>query len=245
MSNTVNTQVPFDEHAALEELERVRQAIERLRSERKAIEEEFERFTASFKDPGAPAVPPPPRVAEPRPTRSEPDRAALQEHPEPPRVERTIPEAPVAAPAPGSRPRRSISRAGALAIAGTMVVLGAGSYVMWTQSRPRVQAPAARPAERTESAQPKALPTAPPVQPAHDEIVLTTTRAAWVRVTADGVPVVEREIPANTRLPLVARQKIVLRTGNAGAVRITIGGIDQGPLGGLGEVVTRTFEVPR
>jgi hypothetical protein len=36
----------------------------------------------------------------------------------------------------------------------------------------------------------------------------------------------------------------VIRTGDAGAVRLSIGGKDHGFLGREGEVVTRTFAVP-
>jgi hypothetical protein len=62
-------------------------------------------------------------------------------------------------------------------------------------------------------------------------------------VIADGERVVERELPADARVPLKAAKTIVIRTGDAGAVRLSIGGQDQGILGRDGEVVTRTFTV--
>jgi hypothetical protein len=66
----------------------------------------------------------------------------------------------------------------------------------------------------------------------------------WVRVVVDGERVVERELPANARIPLTAEKTIVIRAGNAGAVRVTLAGRDQGVLGPEGTVVTRTFSLP-
>jgi hypothetical protein len=71
-----------------------------------------------------------------------------------------------------------------------------------------------------------------------------TTQPAWIRVIADGERVVERELPANSRIPFKAEKTIQIRTGNAGAVRLSIRGVDQGALGTEGEVVTRSFAVP-
>lgn len=73
---------------------------------------------------------------------------------------------------------------------------------------------------------------------------ITTLRPVWVRVIADGERVVERELPADARIPFTAEKTIVIRTGDAGAVRLTIRGEDQGVLGRDGEVVTRSFTVP-
>ena len=73
---------------------------------------------------------------------------------------------------------------------------------------------------------------------------LTTTRHVWVRVIADGERVLERELPAGSRIPITAQKTIVIRTGDAGAVTLTIAGEDQGTLGREGQVVTRTFTVP-
>jgi cytoskeleton protein RodZ len=128
-----------------------------------------------------------------------------------------------------------------------LLLVAAASSVIWMQTRPAVPPAAAIASGAKTAAAPetKAVTPAPPAPPARHESVITTTRAVWVRIIADGVPVVERELPPNTRLPFVAREKIVIRTGNAGAVRLTIGGVDQGALGEFGEVVTRRFDVPR
>jgi uncharacterized protein DUF4115 len=60
----------------------------------------------------------------------------------------------------------------------------------------------------------------------------------------DGEKVLEREVPAGTRVPLNAEKTIVIRTGDAGAVRLALRGEDRGLLGAEGEVVTRSFAVP-
>jgi len=53
----------------------------------------------------------------------------------------------------------------------------------------------------------------------------------------------ERELPAGETVPLSPRETIVLRAGDAGAVRLAIAGKDQGPLGEEGRAVTRSFDV--
>jgi cytoskeleton protein RodZ len=63
-------------------------------------------------------------------------------------------------------------------------------------------------------------------------------------VLVDGERVLEREVPADTRVPLAAQKTILIRTGDAGAVRLSILGEDQGFLGREGEVLTRSFTVP-
>jgi hypothetical protein len=65
-----------------------------------------------------------------------------------------------------------------------------------------------------------------------------------MRVLVDGERVLEREVAAGTRVPLKAEKTIVIRTGDAGAVRLAIRGEDRGFVGAEGEVVTRSFAVP-
>jgi hypothetical protein len=73
------------------------------------------------------------------------------------------------------------------------------------------------------------------------EIEITTIRGVWVRVLSDGERVLERELPADARVPVAAKQTIVIRTGDAGAVRVSVGGRKPEPLGREGQVLTRTF----
>jgi hypothetical protein len=93
--------------------------------------------------------------------------------------------------------------------------------------------------------EPASTPAGTPADASDSRVTeLTTTRNVWVRVIADGERVVEREVPAGSRIPITAQKTIVIRTGDAGAVSLTIAGEDQGTLGREGQVVTRTFTVP-
>jgi hypothetical protein len=74
---------PFNERAALEELERFKSDIERYRQQRKAVGEAFDHFVGSFKKPSSPAPQPPLPATAPR--HEAPPRAATP--PSPARVE--------------------------------------------------------------------------------------------------------------------------------------------------------------
>jgi cytoskeleton protein RodZ len=94
---------------------------------------------------------------------------------------------------------------------------------------------------------PSSAPAAPPAatsgtQTPPPAAEVATTRRVWMRVTVDGQRVVEREVPEGTRIPLTGSQ-IVIRAGDAGAVRVSIAGKDQGALGPAGQVATRTFSL--
>ena len=93
------------------------------------------------------------------------------------------------------------------------------------------------PAPATSSAATSGTRTPPP--PAAE---IATSRRVWLRVTVDGQRVFEREVPEGTRIPLTGSQ-IVIRAGDAGAVRVSIAGKDQGVFGPAGQAATRTFTV--
>lgn len=276
---------PFDERAALGELERFRREIERYRRQREAVHQEFDLFVSSFPSPESvfpperPEVTPATRVqvdgtssrpkvaaAPPPPPAPSPAAGQRRTHagvpPAPPSPPPFAPPRPPAAStaAPVQTPRARDDAAGTVrkdiagprrsrALALMLLVLLAIVAGIWTwnvrrggsgqaaSGAPRVtQAP---PAETT----PRPAETAPAAA-ATSESVLTTVRRAWVRVIADGERVVERELPADTRVPFNAEKTIIVRTGDAGAVRLSIRGADQGALGRDGQVVTRTFDVP-
>jgi hypothetical protein len=248
----------------LEELERFRQDIERYRARRKAVSEEFEGFVRGFKVPAAPV-----REAEPRrPAAIEPPPAAPPLAPPTAPVVRP-PSAPVAAapaapihhsreivppPPPRVEARHDVDADSPaatrrswipLALAGVLILALAGWWLSRTPAeQPDASAPAtaAAPAEAPRPTTPAPAPP-PPVDPF--ESVLTTTRPVWLRVMADGTRVLNRELPAGARVPFKAEKNIEIRAGDAGAVRLSIGGRDQGALGVDGAVVTRSFTVPR
>jgi hypothetical protein len=297
---------PFDERAALAELERLREQIALRRRERKATSEEFDRFVKSFRnrpartaeaaaDPPAPSarrmpepalpmaavgpaspearaagfepmaivsdtvaipsgptpIPPEPIAIPPEPTAipSEPpltssEAAAIPSEPiaipqEPmATASESIPasEAPPIAPAaPQARSRARLLGGGALMLA------VAGGVAAWTLRHRGPEPPAA--STTLSRPTPSAPATAAPA-PAVAAAEVVTSRRVWMRILADGERVLEREVPADTRLPVNALRTIVIRTGDAGAVRVTIQGRDQGVLGRAGEVVTRSFAIP-
>ena len=274
MENPGRERAPFDQQAALEQLERFGRDIERYRAQREALGEEFETFVRSFKTPPEraaetppaapltravpriPAVPvSAPPVSAPPVSAAPPPSAAVPE----PAVPRAIDTAPPAAAADGPGvaadvPPRRRSALGSPAIAGALVAVLAGGVLaamLWnrapepTSPAPAaVEPPAAAPAPAPTSEPPTAAASAPAAAEPASESAITTVRRVWMRVTVDGERVLEREVPAGTRVPLKAEKTIVIRTGDAGAVRLSLRGVDRGALGVEGEVVTRSFTVP-
>lgn len=317
MDKPAEGEAPFDERAALDELERLRGQIDRYKSERKAAEERFEHFVRSFKTahnvqdapskgatptvlprvtappetppvkpvPQPPRVVPPPRVEVPPPPREVPrvvtaPQARVTPLPpevpgvgtRPQEVPRTAtspvpgatvprqrpPERPAAAmvspaPVPASDFPSELSaphptpRTRPLVLAAALLLLVAGALAIWTM-RDRGTEPAAATAAAPAVASPSPAAQAPPPPqpepvPAPPAAELTTIRTVWMRVIVDGERILEKEVAAGTRIPLTPANTIVIRTGDAGAVRLSIAGKDQGLLGREGQVVTRTFDV--
>lgn len=223
MPSEDHPQVPFDEQAALEQLERLKHDVEESRQRRKDASAAFDTFVSSFRKDKDPAdnVDPAPRHAEPRAL--SPRFDAHVAFPIQPRTRRQ--------PLP-----MGVLVAGVIAIAAVVVL----TRVWWG-------APSEQPANphasvQTAAGAPPALP-APSGQTAAGglQAELVTIRSVWVRATADGVRLVERELRADERIPLRASQSIVIRAGDGGAVKLLIDGQDRGALGPDGIVVTRTF----
>jgi hypothetical protein len=261
---------PFDEQAALEELERLRDAIAESRRKRSQTSDEFEAFVRSFRTPSdAPSAPATDVFVrqQSRDLQSLPvvvDQKAPVEPPVP--VEQREPiERPTsienpaatpimqAAPAPKRRTGSLLPRAlggAAILVASVLLLMrpwkGARSETPSFESTGGAPTTAAAPATTTPA--PAATPAPPPATPvagAHPlEAELNIQRRVWVRVLIDGQRTIERELPAGTRIPLQADRAIVIRAGDAGALRLTINGVDRGPLGKDSEIVTRTFTAP-
>jgi hypothetical protein len=151
------------------------------------------------------------------------------------------------------RERRGTPR-GAIA-AGAAVILGGGliAALWWNRSPEPSAEPAAAvvaPSAVTPAPSPAPAPAAPPPQAAAPlaaapgQSTIVTERQVWMRVIVDGARVLEREVPAGTTIPLKAENTIVIRTGDAGAVRLSLRGAPGALLGREGEVVTRSFTVP-
>jgi cytoskeletal protein RodZ len=108
--------------------------------------------------------------------------------------------------------------------------------------------PAALPPAPAAAARPS--PAGPPVAPAGVTTQVTgngitvdveATGRSWILVVADNVTVYEAFVTAGERRRWQASGSMMVRVGNAGVVILTVNGRSMGPLGGPGEVVSRTF----
>jgi hypothetical protein len=284
------------EQTALEELERLREAIEKSRRRRREANDAFDTFVRSFgtrppsADRGAaspPAIgtlpnvraqprtseppaltlgPPPGATAARRVEPSAPAPKSIEPAPKPiepgaggprpiepdasphsldlpqPGESRTpepIVPAALTATAPEVAPSRGKLILAAVAVAAVAV---SGWYLMTRDGREGAQqvpaaAPAAAPA-------PASSPAPKAVEPPASKAEITTVRRVWLRVTVDGEPAIEREFDANARIPLDPKERLVIRAGDAGALRVSIDGKDQGAFGPDGIPVTRAFPIP-
>jgi hypothetical protein len=142
-------------------------------------------------------------------------------------------------------PLRSSRRIPPVALAGAVVVIAGVAFFALrgtgdgTGRTDAVVTETSAPAPQPPS-QPAPAPVATP--PPRAEIV--TSRQVWIRVIVDGQKVIERELPPNTRIPLNPAAQFVVRAGDAGAVKVTIDGKDQGPFGVDGRAATKAFAVP-
>jgi hypothetical protein len=235
MANDDRPQQGFEEQAALREIEQLQRELEESRRRRRQANDEFDRFIRTFT------------------TREQP-RAA--EEPQAPAAIPQGPQAPTAGAAQSQPIARQPTIPAGLAITTppnrkglqrfivlALVVAGAVFVTRWLITsieapgapEPAAAVPAPSPAPSPAAAAPEPVPIAE----------LRTTRAVWVRVLVDGERTIERELPANARVPLAPTERVVIRAGDAGALHVFLGGKDQGPLGRDGMAVTRNFVVSR
>jgi uncharacterized protein DUF4115 len=228
MSGEHYTYTPFDEQAAQERLERLRLAVEQSRKRRKDASDAFDAFVGSFRKDGrnesTPLAPSPPPVVE-----------AIRP------VVATYDE-PMPYPAPAATSRRPLPRTGvilgAVAVVATSIMLTRA----WRGSPDDRSAATSTQAPTQSGAIPGAsAPTETQPIPGMLQGELAAVRRVWIRATVDGARVVERELQANERVTLRPARTIVVRAGDAGAVRVVIDGRDQGLLGANGIAVTRTY----
>jgi hypothetical protein len=246
----------FEEAAAERELDELRRAIEETRARRRRANAAFEEFLKGFGEsprvaapaplppdeglsafaPAAAPTPPLP-VTPPRPL----DLSSLDDFAkEGPEIASSpiMPIPAALAPARPSPVRRAVPLIG-------IAVIGVLAVFLWSRGEsPEEAAPTEAPSA---SAAPAPAPATPPAAtsgtrtpPPAAEIA--TSRRVWLRVTVDGQRIFEREVPEGTRIPLTGSQ-IVIRAGDAGAVRVSIAGKDQGVFGPAGQAATRTFTV--
>lgn len=262
-----NPPPPFDEEAALAELDKLREDIQAARRNREKKVEEFEswmretrntarveRITA-LEEEKAGVEPAGAARAASRASEPSTQASGLAAAPSASSTSKWAPlddDFPVEAARTRSFPaidRRWLYYAGGLA---TLIVIVLLLGRMWgngsadappadsnAQAQP-APAASAKPGSATPAAR-QASPSAPPAPRKPIEIELTTTRPVWMRVTVDGERKVEREVAGGQRLTFGADKVILLRAGDGGGVRLSVGGKDQGLLGRDGQIAVRTF----
>ena len=243
---------PFDEQAALAELERLRTELQAARKRRQEMAEQFDAFVRLFRSPeGRDAAPP----------------AATSLRATSGRVARTVDYAPTAViepvvpielegepPVVAVRWKRGfgVARlAAAVAITGAVLLIAMMFFRAGPSPEPEPRADSAPPAPEsvpsTSTPAPTAAPAAPPLQqvaparPAALTAELVAVRPVWVRVIVDGRRTMQRQLAAGERVPLRADKVINLRAGDAGALRLVVDGRDQGLLGRDGAIATRAL----
>ena len=142
---------------------------------------------------------------------------------------------------------------GVLLAAGLVAVV-AYQYVSYRQAntlRPplaQTPAPVQPAAARQESLPPAVRLRGPEVHgPAKNGVKSTgfavrLKDSSWLRVVVDGKVAMEGTFAAGTSRTFAGRSATV-RVGNAGGVDISVGGKDLGPMGGLGDVAERSYQL--
>jgi cytoskeleton protein RodZ len=77
----------------------------------------------------------------------------------------------------------------------------------------------------------------PPPEPEGIELFLALEDASWMRVTVDGTVVFEQVANEGETLPFSGEERVTVRYGNAGGVRVEFNGTDLGAPGARGSVV--------
>jgi cytoskeletal protein RodZ len=72
-------------------------------------------------------------------------------------------------------------------------------------------------------------------------LVSVTELPSWILIRTDGTTAYEQVAQPGFSKTFEAEQRLYIKSGNAGAVRVEINGQDAGALGGSGEIVARTY----
>ena len=145
-----------------------------------------------------------------------------------------------------------------LYLAAAVVIVGLAFSVFYAAggawlSRPMVPAregvnkgePAAQTPPQTGEQTKAPVGQTPPVSTSGVKMVINVkNKKSWIRVVVDGNPVFQGELSAGESKNFEAKDKIVIRLGNAGAVEVLVNGQNHGFLGGDGDVVEREFTAP-
>ena len=78
--------------------------------------------------------------------------------------------------------------------------------------------------------------------PALFPVLIKARQDSWVAITADGKQIVQDTLAASAEKSIGARDQIVIKTGNVGALEISFNGKKLAPQGGYNQVKTLTFD---
>jgi hypothetical protein len=257
---------PFDEKAALAELERLRESIQAARQSRQRTSDEFEAFVKSFRKP-APA-PVPERTAtlpsEP-PVATSGASEAPQEaasgsinpslrSPDPLPSPLAVPSSPDSfddqtARPPSPLPRRYRLDIRSLAILAIIAVIALALFATrWGKGTPpptTVSNVSDKAALARNAASPPAAPPSAPASAAARGVTieLRVIRPVWMRVVVDGRKDVEGTVQPGEPLHFAGDHSIVVRVGNGGDIVVKTGDREES-FGAAAQPLTRTFSKP-
>jgi hypothetical protein len=247
---------PFDEKAALAELERLRDSIQAARQARQRASDEFDAFVKSFRTPAST------RTSEHPASTSRASPAAQQaasesighpvQSPDPFLSTVTVPsntnEFDDRTAAPSSQlPRRYHLNIRTLGIVAIIAVIALG---LLSTRRSRQMLPPTHVSAVTDNAastRNAAPPTAAASQSAASAaaargvvLELRIVRPVWMRVVIDGRKDVEGMVQGGQPLRFTGDHSIIVRVGNGGDVLVTTGNGEES-FGDAGQPLTRTF----
>jgi len=165
-------------------------------------------------------------------------------------------QSPVTRRSSGSAPQRGLSLGAivGVAVACALVLFVGYQYVDYRRAGTvapnghRAAATGARPVQPERAGRELQPPAAAERHPTvkNDErpsgFALRLRDSSWLRVVVDGKVAMEGLYPAGTARTFAGRSATV-RVGNAGGVDISVDGKDLGPMGGLGDVAERSFQL--
>jgi hypothetical protein len=254
---------PFDEEAALAELERLRESIQAARQARQRTSDEFAAFIKGFRTP--PSTPISENATATAVASEAPQPAASESHDRSLHAPDPLPDpSPSTVVAPSdtdsiadrmalpASPMPQRYRLGARS-AGILLVVAVTAVVLVSTRRGRRASPptiatavseSAAPARNAAVSPPPAAPqSAPPTPSARGLTVeLRVIRPVWMRIVVDGRKDVEGTVEAGP-MHLSGDRSIVVRVGNGGDVVVRTDTRDE-PFGETAQPRTRTFSKP-
>jgi transcriptional regulator with XRE-family HTH domain len=89
------------------------------------------------------------------------------------------------------------------------------------------------------------IPNNPQVKPVTDQIllVISAQQKCWLEVKVDGVNIYEGTMAIGEQKSFEGKTSIAIRAGNAGGITLTLNDKKLAPLGAVGQVVEKTFNL--